>query len=574
MRIRSTAKAAFLCVFSVCAGGEAFAQSQAPSRVTPETFAPPPVQANGQISIPAVEPGQVPAGAEQLSVTVAGVTVEGGSPRFTAEINSATAKIKGVKVTVKELYGVAAEIEAAYARAGYVLTRVTVPPQQLVDGGPFKIIVLDGFIESVDVSSVPARQREAVRARVASLIGRHGLTMDQIERRLLIAGDVPGLRLRSALIKGTEVGGARLVLEGDWKPVSASIGVDNLVGPIYNNVEFPVQASLNSVLGLGELIYGSAITGPDGHVFAGQPVRRIFGVGAVIPIGVDGWTINPEYTNSNTDPREAAGGVQTTGVFERFALRTAYPIVRSRSETLSLAGSFEALNETQQAPAFGTTLNKDRLRIFTLGLNGSKALFWNDSLSGGMLVTQGVNGLGARDQADATASGIPLSRQGSRPDYSKFEGYGRFDQSLPTGFSATLFLRGQESFTGAMPSAAQFSLDGLEGLSTFPMGTLNVDSGVTARVEFAHLFPFNPAPIASLFSPYVFAAVASGSLADPTAVEKAHVDANAFGGGLRLNLAQQSSGVTSIIAIEVGHDYANIVKGDDTRVTVNWTLRY
>jgi hemolysin activation/secretion protein len=533
------------------------------------------VRASGAINIPAIEPGAVPKGAESLSVTISDVIVDGASPDFVAAIDSAIAKVKGSRVTVKALYGVAAEIEAAYSRAGYVLTRVTVPPQRLVNGGVFRLIVLDGFIESIDVSAVPERQREVVRARLASLIGAHGLTMAQIERRLLLAADVPGLILHSALTKGAEIGGARLVLEANWKPVSASIGADNLVGPTYGNFEFPIQASLNSALGFGELIYGSAITGPDANsVFGGQPVRRIFAVGSVVPIGVDGWAINPEYTNSNTNPRQAASATQTRGVFERFALRALYPMIKTRSETLTVTGSFEAINEVEEAPAFGTDLSEDRLRILTVGLNGSKALSWNDSLSGWAVLTQGLNALGARDQADATISGIPLSRQGSRPNYSNIDAYARFDQALPMAFSAAVIVRGQQSFTGAMPSAAQFSLDGVDGLSTFPLGTLNVDSGMTARGELAHPFAIDQASFASIISPYVFAAVGVGSLVDPTAVESAHVNANAYGVGLRFNLAEQSTGVTSLATIELGRAQANIFAADDTRVTMNWTLKY
>jgi hypothetical protein len=51
-------------------------------------------------------------------VTIAGVTVEGASPNFAGDIDAAIAKVKGRKVTVKAFYGVAAEIEAAYSRAG------------------------------------------------------------------------------------------------------------------------------------------------------------------------------------------------------------------------------------------------------------------------------------------------------------------------------------------------------------------------------------------------------------------------------------------------------------------------
>jgi hypothetical protein len=97
---------------------------------------------------------------------------------------------------------------------------------------------------------------------------------------------------------------------------------------------------------------------------------------------------------------------------------------------------------------------------------------------------------------------------------------------------------------------------------------------MTARGELAHPFAIDQASFASIISPYVFAAVGLGSLVDPTAVETAHVNANSYGVGLRFNLAEQSTGVTSLATIELGRAQANIFAADDTRITMNWTLKY
>ncbi len=116
-------------------------------------------------------------------------------------------------------------LEETYAKAGYVLVRVAVPPQKLVDGG--KIVVTDGFIEKLQTDKVLEQVRPVVIARLAALIGKHPLKLEEMQRAVLIAGDVPGLRLKSTLAAGETFGGALLILDGTYQPVTATTGIDN-----------------------------------------------------------------------------------------------------------------------------------------------------------------------------------------------------------------------------------------------------------------------------------------------------------------------------------------------------------
>lgn len=563
------AAAVVLLVSAVPAG------AQAPSRVTPETLAPtrPPVAAG--VVIPATEPGVAPAGAERLSIRLSAVRVEGGDPAFRAETEAAVAKVVGKRVTVQALYAVAAEIEAAYARAGYVLRRIVIPPQSLQDGGTLRMVMLDGFIEEIVDTGVPERQRALVRRRLADLIGVPGLRLVDIERRLLIAADVPGLTLRSAIGKGSKIGGARLVVDADWRPVSVAVGGDNFVGRSYGDVSFNTQVSFNSVFGAGEMIYGSLISGRDlENVFNDQPLRRVAGVGAFLPIGTDGLVLAPEYTRSDTNPITPAGGIRTVGRFERFSMRALYPVVRTRAATLNLAIGFEAIEERQRAPDFGVDLNLDRLRTLTFGVDGVRSFDGGATLGGSMVLTQGLDAFGARTQADAIASGVPLSRLGSRPDFTKVDGRLRYDQILVERITLSGIVRGQWAVSGALPTAAMFALDGGEALSSFALGALSVDSGATARAELARPFTLDGGGLTPTLSPYVFGAVGAGSLERPTALERASVQANAFGAGLRVNLAEATTGVAAAFQVEVGRAHANTIARDDTRVNVSGVIRY
>ena len=212
--------------------------------------------------------------------------------------------------------------------------RVTVPPQKLNDHGTLRVIVVDGFIEKVQVDNVPDRVRALVTNRIASLIGRRHIKLDEIERRLLTAGNVPGLRLKSTLARGTSPGGALLVLEGTHRLVSAVASIDNHLPSSLGTWSYGANVALNSLFGLGEQFYASAQSGGDlKRIFDTNSPLRVLGVGAVLPLGLDGWILNPEYTNSRSQPVPTNGGLASIGQFERFAIRTSYPLIRTRTKS-------------------------------------------------------------------------------------------------------------------------------------------------------------------------------------------------------------------------------------------------
>ena len=61
----------------------------------------------------------------------------------------------GQRVSGAAIFAAARELEAAYAKAGYVLVRVTLPPQKLVSGAVLRLVVIDGMIERIETKRVP-----------------------------------------------------------------------------------------------------------------------------------------------------------------------------------------------------------------------------------------------------------------------------------------------------------------------------------------------------------------------------------------------------------------------------------
>ena len=171
-------------------------------------------------------------------------------------------------MSVADIFAAANAIEQAYAAHGYVLVRVAVPPQKLENGGTLHLVVIDGFVEGVDVKGVPEKQRALVQARLASLIGERHVTLSEIERRLILASDIPGLVLSSTIARGTAPGGTLLVLEATQSAVAGTLGFDNRLPSSLGTWELNGALAVNSPLGYGEQIYGAASTGYNlGKVF-------------------------------------------------------------------------------------------------------------------------------------------------------------------------------------------------------------------------------------------------------------------------------------------------------------------
>jgi len=529
----------------------------APSQVTPQTLRPAPTNAPVGLTVPGAEALQAPAGAERSNIIVRRFAIEGGFPELEGETRALAQPLEGRRITAAQIYEFANALEQAYARAGYVLVRVTVPPQKLSDRRDVRIVVIDGFIERVEVDNVAERVRALVAARTASLVGRRHITLAEIERSLLIAGDAPGLRLKSTLARGATPGGALLVLEGTDQPVTGAVTIDNHLPTALGTWSYGADLAVNSPFGFGEQFYASALTSADISTPNMNSPLWVVGGGAVIPLGLDGWTLNPEYTNSRSQPTPGTSALANTGRFQRVALRTSYPLIRTRSETLTLTGAYEYIIQNVYLPVFATDLNSDRYSALRAGAVYEAGLPWlGEALQASAVFSHGVGGRGA---ADVSVSGIPLSRLGASPYFSKITADARLSQPLPESFRLDLIGRGQTSFGQPVLQPEQFQLDGPLAVSGYPIGTLNVDEGVSLRGELGRPFVIaGAATVPVVVTPYAFGATGVGRLLDPTVLEVGTIHAGSFGAGLRSGFDLPNGYQGATLGLEAARQYSNL----------------
>jgi hemolysin activation/secretion protein len=548
--------------------------SQTASQITPPSFRPE-LSRGGGVVVPGGAGLETPAGAEKLTVKLSGVRVSGGLPQLAEATAALKARLSGRRVTGAEIFAAARELEAAYAQAGFVLVRVILPPQHLVNGGKLRLTVVDGFIERIETKNLPETVRARIERLVGPLTGQHGLSLRELERRVLLAGDTPGVLLRSTLAPGTREGGTVLVLEATYQPVSGLITVDNTLSRALGQPTLGVGLDLNSVMGLGELIYLRASGYPDGTFFNEDPRNRTFAAGINLPLWVEGLSFNAEYTDARTMP-ELAGGLRSQSAFERLSLRLRYAWLRGRSANFNSELALDVQDETLNllAGGFPVPLSLDRLRVLRFANDGDVLTPWGATVSGRLTASFGLNGLGARTAADATPL-LPLSRQGADADFTKLDVSLGYLQPVVEHLTLSVSARAQTSFNKPLLRSEQIGIANTSGVSAFDAGTVIGDAGYVVRgeVQSPWALPSALPGIGAVITPYLFGAYGEVRLYQPTALEAGSVRATSYGGGLRIGGAKVGTLANATLALEYGR--ANRSDGGSSdRVTVVSAFRF
>nr|WP_041757031.1 ShlB/FhaC/HecB family hemolysin secretion/activation protein [Bradyrhizobium sp. ORS 278] len=538
------------------ATSDVHAQAVAPSQVTPPSLRPPQPPAGAVIVTPRSSAPNAPAGARELTVLVGAVRIEDGFAELASAAETLVAALAGKRVSVEAIYAAAAELEQAYVRAGFPLVRVVVPPQRLVDHGPLRLVVIDGFVERVDVSALPAQVREVVRRRTATLVGRRHVTQEQIENALLIAGEVPGVRLRSTLARGVAEGGVGLILDGEHHVVAISTGGDNRLSKSLGFWQARNAVTVNSALGWGEQFYASVGSGTNPNDFvAGRPPLLLYGAGVVVPLGNNGLTFNPEYTRSITRTAATANVPATYGTFERYSVRFRDPLQLTRSSSLYANAALELIDQKSDAPEFGVTLNHDHYSALRLGPDYATTLPWGAGLQ---LGAQGSFGLAGRGPLDVDASGVPLSRQGASSQFVKWSANARLTQPLAGGLQLDVLMAGQYSQNRPLLRPEQIALDGTDALTAFSTGTFTADQGVTVRGELSRSFALPAGAMNMSLSPYLFGAYGRGWIVNATAAEQPVFNAESVGLGIRSGVGAVTGWTAANLSLEVARGFTDL----------------
>jgi len=444
-----------------------------------ERFQPPPAPqgAPGAPSLP-VPSQSVPAGAEATRFRLADLRLEGSSVYAEDAPRQTYAHLIGTEVTLGQMIEVANALTARYRADGYILSQVVVP-EQAVEGGVVRLRAVEGFVDEIRIEGDVEGPREKIEAFTNRIRAARPLTAGELERNVLLIGDLPGVNVQTILEpSATTFGAANLRVVLSHRKWEGFLSLDNRGSRFAGPWTLAAGASAFSLLGAyeqldlllattpgtDELLYGQGqVSIPVGPADRGDSLTFFLGAGRIrpdIPLG-----IFPFDTRAHTLEGR---------------ITYAHPFIRSRAENLT--GRLAAIwrddtTQIEDIPDDSRNPTKDRVRI--VQMRGT----WDftDALVGINLLDVSVNkGLGILGASDG---GGRISRlTGADGSFTYLEATLSRLQGLGGGFALYGEIQGQFSFDPLLPSE-RFGVGGARVGRGFAPGNITGDRGIAAKIE-------------------------------------------------------------------------------------------
>lgn len=429
-----------------------------------------PVPAPYSITVPEAPAIEAPPGADKFSFELKRVAVEGSTLLSADQLAAYYQPLLNQRVTVAQMFQVAAAIENFYRSGGYVTSRAIVPQQEIKDG-TFRIVIVEGFISEIVIGDDIGPAGAMVRTLLQPLTEEVPVSVDQIERRLLLANDLPGVTVKGSLEPSKTIRGAStLVVKAERNPFEGLVAYDNRNSPYTAADEVFTSATVNSFGANGDKINLQAKTT--------LPLdRERLVVGSYqANVGDDGaiWGVTGSFSQSHPGLDLSSENVHDRVL--SLSANTAYPIIRSRLDNLKIDGEFEYRDVVSKTD--GKPFNNDRLRILTAGVNYDHTDGWDGITAYRIAYSQGLPIFNA---TNSNAKDLQ-SRAGASGTFGLFTGQVTRVQNLPANFSLFATATGQYANQPLLASE-ELALGGSNFGRGYDLGEITGIKGLAASEE-------------------------------------------------------------------------------------------
>lgn len=369
------------------------------------------------------------------------------------------------EVGMADLVGVAAAITDKYRADGFFLTRAVVPPMS-ADPGSARLRVYEGYIGAVVVTG-PASA--AVERLLRPLETRKPLRLADLDRRLALATDLPGVRISSRLEPDLDDPARhRLVVETQLRPVSATLYADNRGSEAAGPWQVYGRGALNSALASGDQLALSVLSVPEDP---GEFTQLEATYALPLP---GGGRLRGAISASRSSDSGAASNTWLGNESRAGGLRASFPLRRGRDHALWLSGGLDLRHVEQNW--LGAGRFKEDLSVLRISAHGDRSGPAGVSTVLAQ-VSAGIDAFGATDAPtwrqsrwDADGQFVKVSLQGSH--YRDLGSKAGIYLATDAQWSPDALLASEEFAVGALPYGRAYNY-----------GEISGDSGLAGLVE-------------------------------------------------------------------------------------------
>jgi hemolysin activation/secretion protein len=351
-------------------------------------------------------------------------------------------------------------LAANYRARGYLA--FVVLPEQDVSQGVITFTVLEAVVGKVVVAPHSGSGTRTDQQRVQSLVAAQlpqgeVFKVESLDRALLLANDLPGVAVTSALAEGDVGRSTDLVLNVVDRPLwSVDATLDNAGARATGVNRLSLNGNGNGVMGLGDLWSVSALTNQ------GSTYLRL---GFTAPVGFYGWRLGANISRMNyriVDPTYSSQRLEGSSAV--VGLEATYPLLRTPQQNLYFGATVDKKSFINSAGGLPVSDYGSRTLAWSLygnrldGFAGGGSTSANLTLTQGHLVLDGYAGHAADASTFQTAGYYRKLRYGlSRQQFIAK------DVSLLTSWSGQWTAKN-------LDSSEKFGLGGSFGVRAYPAG--------------------------------------------------------------------------------------------------------
>jgi hemolysin activation/secretion protein len=387
------------------------------------------------------------------------------------DVARAPGGVVGREMTLAELKQAANRITQHYRTEGYGLAWAYVPVQE-VKNGVVELAVVEGRVDKILVSGNAYYDSEFIIEHVERLQKQNTLSLDSLERGLMVLNSYPGMNVRATLRQGDKVGTTDLYLTvEDRVPVGFSLDFDNFGPRTTGENRLGATLTAFNLLDLGHWVSLRGVTSVDksrGETTNGRLDYNI-------PFK-DGSRVNLYASLYDYEAKGPVAPIEPAGNGEVFGVLLTHPVILSHATTVTTQFGFEY--KTLKQELLGQKNSKDQIRLVDLGAT----LEHTDELEGRWVVAgqlrQGLGSfLGGTEEDDPDASRLGADNSFTRLNLTIFR-----LQRIASWFSIIFKAQGQYAFQELLVSE-QFALGGQDSVRGYAPFEFMGDRGYTGTIE-------------------------------------------------------------------------------------------
>jgi hemolysin activation/secretion protein len=387
----------------------------------------------------------------------------------------------GKTLSLSELEALSQRITKHYRANGYFVARAYIPAQE-VASGTIKMRVVEGNYGDFHLKNQSLVRDDIVQGMLDDVKGADIVSLDTLERAMLIINDTPGVQVtRADVMPGSKVGTSDFAV--DTRATAAYNGyvmLDNF-GSVYtgkDRISFNLDA--NSITGRGDRLSLSGMatdTGGlhNGRLSYGKPLAPN-GLRGEIAMGSTQYALGDTYKN-----------LDAKGTAHSFDATVTYPVRRIRAQTMEISvnvaykdlldkvdSTSTSTPKTSRAITAGWLLRDESPVLGFDGLTRVSANLTMGDLKINDAAALALDAAGANTQGSFTKASLSLSRV----------------SLLPNAFSLTTSLHTQQSLSGKnLDSSERMAVSGSSAVMAYPSGELIGTNAMLAHIELARALP-------------------------------------------------------------------------------------